>query len=243
MKRGVLAFKASLAADQIIKDLGILSLPVNPIPIARDSQIEVLAKPAAAIGVSGMLIRSGNLFAIAYATHIDNIGFQNFSIAHELGHYFLPGHIDAVFTNGDIHESQAGFASGSQYEMEADHFAASLLMPRSLFIDAMYHAGDGLHAIETLSERCQTSLTATGIRYVQCSRDAVAIVLSTGSTIDYCFMSESMREASGLRWIHKGEGLTKYTATYVFNKDRTRVLRSDRVEDQSDLQYWFASER
>ena len=64
--------------------------------------------------------------------HIDNIGFQNFSVAHELGHYFLPGHIDAVLADGDVHESRAGFASGDRYEMEADHFAATLLMPRSV---------------------------------------------------------------------------------------------------------------
>ena len=38
----------------------------------------------------------GNMFGIAYATHIDNVGFQNFSVGHELGHYFLPGHVDAV---------------------------------------------------------------------------------------------------------------------------------------------------
>jgi hypothetical protein len=47
-------------------------------------------------GVSGMLLRNGDDFGILYATHIKSSGFQRFSISHELGHYFLPGHIDAV---------------------------------------------------------------------------------------------------------------------------------------------------
>ena len=41
-------------------------------------------------------------------------------------------------------ESRAGFASGDKYEMEADYFAAGLLMPQQLFIPAMRQAGEGL---------------------------------------------------------------------------------------------------
>ena len=83
--------------------------------------------------MSGILLRTGDSCGIAYATHIDNPGFQRFSIAHELGHYFLPGHLDAVLGDRDVHESHAEFASADRYELEADHFAASLLMPRCLF--------------------------------------------------------------------------------------------------------------
>ena len=47
-----------------------------------------------------MLIRYGQEFYIAYATHIQSEGFRRFSVAHELDHYFLPGHIDHVLPNG-----------------------------------------------------------------------------------------------------------------------------------------------
>ena len=112
--------------------------------------------------------------------HIDSVGFH-FSVAHELGHYYLPGHIDAVLSNSDVHESRAGFASGDRYEIEADLFAATLLMPRTLFTRAMSTAGDGLPAIEKLAEQCHTSLTATAIRYARCTREPVAVVLSSGT--------------------------------------------------------------
>lgn len=231
------------AAEKVIKEQAINRLPVDPKTLAQDLGIEVVAKPASTQGVSGILLRSGNAFGIAYATHIDSIGFQNFSIAHELGHYFLPGHIDAVLSNGDVHESHAGFASGDRYEMEADHFAATLLMPRSLFTEAMLTAGDGLEAIEKLSAQCCTSLTATAIRYTRLTRDPMAIVISTGDRIDYCFMSEALKEMQSLNWIRKGDPLPKATATYAFNQNPERVLRADRDEDSADICDWFGSDR
>ena len=234
---------ASLAAEKVVREHGIATLPVDPIAVAQFIGIEVRAKPAHAQGVSGMLLRSGNTFGIAYAIDIDNIGFQNFSVAHELGHYFLPGHIDAVLADGDVHESRAGFGSGDHYEMEADHFAASLLMPHVLFMEAMQAAGDGLAAIEKLAKQCGTSLTATGIRYTRCSREAMAIVLSTGSQINYCFMSDSLKEVQGLNWIRKGEKLSRNTTTFVFNQDADHIVRVDVTGGTSDLQDWFGGER
>ena len=236
-------WSATLAAEKVVRERSISALPVDPIAIARNLGIKVMAKPTSAQGVSGMLLRSGNTFGIAYATHIKSIGFQNFSIAHELGHYFLPGHIDAVLSDGVIHESHANFASGDRYEMEADHFAATLLMPRALFTNAMHSAGEGLPAIERLAEKCCTSLTATAIRYTRCTRDPVTIVLSAGRQIDYCFMSDALKEVEGLNWIRKGDSLSMNTATYSFNQNPARVRRAERDEDSPDLRDWFGGTR
>jgi Zn-dependent peptidase ImmA (M78 family) len=82
---------------------------------------------------SGMLLRHGNTFGIYYATHIPNEGFQRFSVGHELGHYFLDGHIDHILPKDGIHVSHAGFVSADTFELEADHFSAGLLMPSTPF--------------------------------------------------------------------------------------------------------------
>lgn len=234
---------ASLAAEQLIKGWGINILPIDPVAIARNLEIEVVPKPARDAGVSGMLIRVGNEFAIAYATHIDNEPFQRFSVSHELGHYFLPGHVDAVIGEEGIHESRAGFASRDRYEIEADRFAAGLLMPRHLFFPALQNAGDGLVAIESLAGLCKTSLHATAIRYTQCTRDPVAIVLSMGNRIDHCFMSKSLKAVGGIDWIRKREAVPRNTATFTFNQDAENVRRAHRIEDSSNLQDWFGGRR
>lgn len=234
---------AAQAAEQIIKGLGIASLPIDPFAVARDRKIEVVAKPARDAGVSGMLIRVGNEFAIAYSTHIDNEPFQRFSVSHELGHYFLPGHVDAVMDERGIHESRAGFASNDRYEIEADRFAAGFLMPRHLFFPALQKSGQGLAAVERLATLCETSLHATAIRYTQCARDPVAIVLSIGNRIDHCFMSESLKALGGIDWIRKRGAVPRNTPTFGFNQDDENVRRAVRIEDTSNLQDWFGGHR
>lgn len=234
---------ATLAAEQKIKELGITSLPIDPIAIARAKRIEVVAKPASP-GVSGMLNRVGNEFVIAYATHIDSEGFRHFCVAHELGHYFLPGHPEALIEGTEgVHESRAGYASSDRYEMESDRFAAGFLMPRQLFFPALEQAGKGGSAIESLAALCKTSLHATAIRYTQCTREPVAIVLSIGSQIDHCFMSEALKNVSSIDWLRKRETVPRGAPTFVFNQDPENVRRAVRVEDGSNLQQWFGGPR
>ena len=232
--------QAVYQAEKVLRDRGISSLPVNPFGIAKMEGIEIMAKPMSAAGVSGMLLHLNNMYGIAYATHIDNARFQRFSVAHELGHYFLPCHIDAVLGDSDIHESRAGFASGDQYELEADHFAANLLMPNQPFTAAMRSAGEGLDAIRHLSDICETSLTATAIRYAHCSQEPIAIVLSAGKRINFCVMSDSLKIGHGIDWIKKGEVVPQDSLTDEFNNDIKRVRKGERDIGRVNMQDWFS---
>jgi Zn-dependent peptidase ImmA (M78 family) len=54
------------------------------------------------------------------------------ALAHELGHYCIGGHADALLAHGP-HYSSAHFSSNDPFEMEADYFAAALLMPEVAF--------------------------------------------------------------------------------------------------------------
>lgn len=230
---------AELIAEKLVRDEQ-LALPIDVLSIASRREILVEAKPASAKGVSGMLIRVGNGFAIGYATHIKSEGFQRFSIAHELGHYFLEGHFEKVFQGGQlIHESHAGFASGNQVELEADHFAAALLMPSHLFKTESGRYSDGFEAIEKLAGVCKTSLTASAIRYAELTDAAIAIVMSSGSTVDYCFASQAMRSARGYRHVKKGAVLPQNSLTRAFNQDPSNIEGAKRDADDTDVMDWF----
>jgi Zn-dependent peptidase ImmA (M78 family) len=173
---------ATQCAEKILRDEGIEALPVDPTEIAESGgrEIVVSAKPDAEPGVSGMLLRHGDTFGIMYATHITSLGFQRFSVAHELGHYFLDGHIDHVLPKNGTHASCAGFVTADPYEIEADHFAAGLLMPSTPFKREIRRRAPGLAAIEELAEHCVTSRTSTAIRFAELTDDAVAVIVSTG---------------------------------------------------------------
>jgi Zn-dependent peptidase ImmA (M78 family) len=184
---------ARQTAEAFLKEESIASLPVDPFAIAESRDIMVEGKPEKAEGVSGMLLRHGNSFGIVYATHIPSPGFQRFSVSHELGHYFLPGHVDHILPKGAVHVSRAGFITSDPYELEADNFAAGLLMPEAPFKRAIDQYDPGLDAIEAVADLCQTSRTATAIRFAELTDAAVAVIMSTGSQIDYCFLSRLTR--------------------------------------------------
>lgn len=234
---------ASLKGEKLALDEGFAALPVDPFWIAASREIEVQAKPAEVEGVSGMLLRHGNAFGIMYATNVPSVGFQRFSVAHELGHYFLDGHVDHVFARGDFHVSHACYVSGDPYEMEADHFASGLLMPERLFKPLLSKHDPGLAMIEDIAGKAQTSLTATAIRCAQLSRDALAVVISTGDTVDYCFMSEGMKVLPNLSFIRKGSRVPPNTATARLNDDPKRVLTSSRYAQEIDSMDWLGGSR
>jgi len=231
---------AERAAEQFIRDEEITSLPIDPAVIARDIlDMEVVAKPTDS-GVSGMLLRLGDTYAIVYASHINSEGFRRFSIAHEIGHYILPGHIEQILSGtGQVHKSHAGNFSGDPYETEADHFAAGLLMPDPMFSKAMRSAGDGIQAIRSLSDLCMTSLEATAIRFIARADIPTAIIRSQGQRIDYCFMSPSLEELEGLDWIRRGMALPSDCVTRAFNANEEKVRNGKQSEGTSPLASWF----
>lgn len=233
---------AAREAEALILELGIKTLPVCPFAITRELEIEVQPLPARAQrGVSGMLLHFDGSFGILYATYIDNDGFKRFSVGHEIGHFRLPGHYESVLRNG-AHTSYAGFVSKDRYELEADHFSAALLMPGRMFDSAMDKAGSGLDAINTVAGQCITSLTATAIRYAQRTSDAAAIVVSSGQSIDYCFMSDSLRDVRGLDWIRKGSVVPRGSVTSGFNGNPDNIARGERADGESNLQDWFGGD-
>lgn len=243
MKQDFRLEMAKKQAEVFLRTEGITTLPVDPFAIAASRDIVVKAKPDTAEGVSGMLLRHGNTFGILYATYVPSEGFHRFSVSHELGHYFLDGHIDHVLPQDGIHTSHAGFVSADPYEQEADCFAAGMLMPNVLFKREIGRIDPGLDAIESLSKKCKTSLTATAIRYAELSEDAVAIIMSTGQTIDFCFLSEAMKSLPELTWPRKGSPVPPNTETARLNAAPERVLQSERAEAEIDVMDWLGGRK
>lgn len=234
-------FEVRLEAEKLLKELGINEAPINPFEIARRLDIELRPLPSNAGGASGMLLHIDGQFGIGYPTHVGSEGFARFSVAHEIGHYRLQGHLDAILDANGQHVSSVGFRSDEHHEKEADHFAAALLMPTILFTASIKRAGDGLKAIETLADEYETSLEATAIRYAQLSRDPVAVIRSEGRTINYAFMSEALKDFPDLDWIRKKTPLPPSSVTATFNANKANIEHAERTSGKSDLQDWFDS--
>ncbi len=232
--------RAERAAEKILSELKLDTLPISPFKIAAAKGIHVEPKVSSEPGVSGFLMRIGDSFGICYASHIKNEGFIHFSIAHEIGHYSLEGHVDAFFSNGNsIHASRSGFVSDNEYERQADHFAAALLMPETLFKKAIQTVGFGFPAIEALKNLCKTSITSTAIRYATFTSDPVAVIVSKGKNIDYCFISDALMQIRGVKRVPKNTPLPLNGGTMQFNSNQDQINGGTKVEEASFLNDWF----
>jgi Zn-dependent peptidase ImmA (M78 family) len=233
---------AENAARAVLREMQITGLYVDPVAIAQSKGIVVQGKPAEVDGVSGILVKAGDTFGIMYATNISSEGFQRFSIAHEIGHYCIGGHVDALLTAG-MHVSRAAFSSNNPFEQEADFFAAALLMPEAAFRRAIDDHPVGLTGIETLRKECGTSLTACGIRYAGLTRNAVAVISTIGQSVDWCFMSDALKSADGLKWLRNGASVPGGTLTEAFNANPDNGRKGSNDAGDGNLRDWFDTGR
>ena len=185
---------------------------------------------SASTGVSGCLSGAGDTLGIFYSDSISSDGFRRFTVAHELGHYFL----EKASTNTSsrtatrAHVSASGYTSDDPYEREADAFAAALLMPEGLFKSACGRVAPGFKAIESLSEECVTSLTATAIRYAVLSDDAIAVVGSTEIVFVRLYVRHPQTEARP-DMAQEEFGITRWDSDTQFNGDPKNIAESKRV--------------
>ena len=153
------------SADALLKHSGVLQIPVPVEEIASFLKIKIGRGPSK--DFSGLLLRKDGA-ALIGINDDEHPHRQRFTIAHELGHFFL-------------HQGKEAFVDYRQStkktprtlkEREADLFAASLLMPRqalnkdfakiaqdSLFDEDQIHS-----AISYLADKYDVSQEAMRIR-------------------------------------------------------------------------------
>lgn len=122
--------------------------------------------------LSGFLVvhRKQGTIAVNSAHHPNR---QRFTIAHELGHYFLHSRNDQdenVFIDKKVfHRGKAASEGTIRMEIEANRFAAELLMPRFMMKTAVADEGgdidlEDIETIENLAERFGVSTQALTYR-------------------------------------------------------------------------------
>lgn len=104
--------------------------PVNSRSIAENEGLQVVFAKFPTNNDYSVKVRGFIDNGIIYVNSDDSPGVQNFTIAHELGHWIL--HRDKM-RNGTFNilynQPMASFADKDELEKEADQFAARLLVP------------------------------------------------------------------------------------------------------------------
>lgn len=170
---------------------------------------------------------------IALRSSIREIGRKNFTIAHEIGHFLLPGHenSDSVCTSGDIDKWWSKEARS--YELEANEFAAELLIPTGFARQLISKTEPNLDSISALAETCKTSLTATAWRYCDLTSFRCAVIWAKAGIMQWYKRSAEF----GYHLRMKSE-LPQDTLSSTLYREKAREIEIQRV----DAGRWLESE-
>lgn len=209
----------------------------------RDLVLEDLALALGVIVLEGRLdsadarlIRTGQYGLIRVKTDIPEAGRKRFAIAHDLGHWLLHKNVSQVLACTS--EDMVAKYKASAPEIEANYFAAELLMPEKLFTPRIRRPSLSVQLLKDLAAEFQSTLTATAIRYVELSDDYCAVVISENGRVRWWRGSTLFEE---LCWIEPGSSVSADTVAGGLFKGEPvpngpeRVDASAWVEDTSKL--------
>lgn len=149
-------------AETVLKHVGFKGLPVPVDEIAAKYRIVIRRAPHG--NFSGMLIRKDGHALIGVSSSESQVR-QRFTIAHELGHFFLHRNKDAFV---DYRDNKKGVMRTPR-EKEANMFAAALLMPRHVLLKdfrALAKTGFSDDELTTLAKQYDVSEDAMRFRLI-----------------------------------------------------------------------------
>lgn len=187
---------SDLAAD-ILVGAELLSIPVDPLALAATESRWLTVKGGnLKDSYDGLLEyhESRDRFLLVFNNKYDlEYGGRHprtrFSIAHELGHFYIDHHRAYLMSGGKSHRSRGEFATADNdiVEREADAFAAGLLMPSPLLRPVVNRGELNLETIKAIASQFQTSFLSTAIRCVQHSDFPCEVLGIRGGQIAWRF--------------------------------------------------------
>jgi hypothetical protein len=188
----------------IISQLG-LSAPIDPLAIVALESPPLLAQGGDFRNAyDGKLkyVKTSRRFLLFYNNKYDT-GLPDgehhprtrFSIAHELGHYFLDSHHRYLLGGGASHGSRSEFRNDNTIEREADSFAASILLPRGLAEREFNSKALSIDRVQEIAGHFKASLLCTAFRAVRLSDDPCALVGIRAGRIVWMFRSDALARA------------------------------------------------
>jgi len=150
-------------ANNILTQHNLMKVPVDPVALANKLGIKVKNAVFSDDNISGLIAKRGTSITLLVNQN-DPPTRKKFTIAHELGHHFLHlmsqegEFVDRIENVDFLREEFLDETSSPERkkEVEANYFAAALLMPRPLFEKAIEIS----HDQESLARMFNVSLTA-----------------------------------------------------------------------------------
>jgi hypothetical protein len=178
---------------------------VSPVRICRQKDIRLVHNYYGEGKFDGMLVfKSGDWIILCNCDNGNTPGSsrERFTIAHELGHYHIPEHRRQLMAGCRSHGSHAGAFDGAESieELEADTFAANLLMPPTRFAASLRHLKQTpLRSAMLLRNDFDASLESVAIQIMRYDSRVVAIAKWNDDTLAWHRISDPFFRETGFR--------------------------------------------
>lgn len=114
-----------------------------------------------------------------------------FTLAHELGHYFIDAHrIGLKKGLLEPHPSKIARKQFNEIEREADYFASCLLMPESRFQKDVFRKKFNINLIDHLRAEYKVSRTACAFRFAEIGNHPIMIVYAESGIVKWTHYSD-----------------------------------------------------
>lgn len=158
-----------------------------------------------------------------------------FSIAHELGHYYIDAHRNYLVRGGAPHGSRGEFATDLVREREADAFAATLLLPTNDVKPIVNAQPFSLSVVEQIARTFRVSLVSAAIRAVKLCHFPAAVAGLRAGARPWLFASRAFRDAGCSR--RPGDSLPSDAARKMLARFERGA--TDRSAADSRISEWF----
>jgi Zn-dependent peptidase ImmA (M78 family) len=152
------------------------------------------------------LVRKRDRGLIRIRSDIPQRGRKRYAAAHELGHWLLHKQLSQILACTS--DEMSGNYKGSEPEIEANWFAAELLMPERLFGAAIMETPPNADTINSLADEYGTTCTATAVRFVELSREHCAMIIAENGRVRWWRASEEFERSM---WIKPGLAVSERT--------------------------------
>ena len=151
--------------------------------------------------------------------HHPNYEFSRFTCAHELAHAFIREHRERLMKGESLafktNQDEFPRLTYKKFEQQAQEFAASLLMPKSRFIEKINQGSENDNLLEyiytNLKTEFSTSMQSTAIRFTKlCNKTCVFLYIREG---------RFWQSASS-----KFDGMFNEKIYYTYNPNRNRLV-------------------
>ena len=172
----------------------LYTIPIPLLDIAEDEGISVIYDDYGTDTFDGITWYEPQLDTFYIHVNTERGNFRDclkwrFTLAHELGHYFIDHHRHAMekgLMQPHIHcYNPFGRNENWEIEREADEFAANLLMPSAQFLDDFRGQTLSGQLIRSVSEKYKVSFSACAIRYRRLNFVPVMLVYSQNGKVKW----------------------------------------------------------